>query len=250
VEQEEQNTHSTPIQRILVVDDAAETRLMLGLRLEREGYQVYTAAGGAEALEYVRREGLPSLVLLDILMPGLNGFAVAESLRAMGDVPIIFLSALSDATTIAEGINRYAEDYVTKPFAFPELLARIRRVLMRVAAFEPNNMESVVDENLRINFTQHYAIVKGERVSLTPTETRLLHILFVNRGRVLSPQYLMTKAWDPSQKGTVGSLWVHIRRLRSKIEADTDSPRYLVTVRGQGYCLEHNNTHKPNEVNK
>jgi len=238
-DQEPQPVETTPIQRILVVDDAAETRLMLGLRLEREGYQVHTAASGAEALEYVRREGPPNLVLLDILMPGLNGFAVAESMRVMGDVPIIFLSALSDATTIAEGINRYAEDYVTKPFAFPELLARIRRVLLRVAAYEPNNLESVVDEHLRINFTQHYAIAHGERVSLTPTETRLLHILYVNRGRVLSPQYLMGKAWDPTQRGTVGSLWVHIRRLRSKIEANAESPRYLVTVRGQGYCLEH-----------
>ncbi|MEX1020194.1 MAG: response regulator transcription factor [Litorilinea sp.] len=235
----EDHPDSPSVQRILVVDDAAETRLMLGLRLEREGYQVHTAPGGTEALEYVRREGLPNLVLLDILMPGLNGFAVAESLRAMGDVPIIFLSALSDATTIAEGINRYAEDYVTKPFAFPELLARIRRVLLRVAAYEPNNLESVVDEHLRINFTQHYAVVRGDRVSLTPTETRLLHILYANRGRVLSPQYLMTKAWDPMQRGTVGSLWVHVRRLRSKIEANPESPAYLITVRGQGYCLEH-----------
>lgn len=236
----EQNPDSPPVQRILVVDDAAETRLMLGLRLEREGYQVHTAASGREALEYVRREGMPHLVLLDILMPGMNGFAVADSLHTMGDVPIIFLSALSDATTIAEGINRYAEDYVTKPFAFPELLARIRRVLLRMAAYEPNNLESVVDDNLRLNFSQHYAVVRGERVSLTPTETRLLHILYANRGRVLSPQYLMSKAWDPMQKGTVGSLWVHVRRLRSKIEANPEAPAYLITVRGQGYCLEHN----------
>ena len=223
--------------RILVVDDAADTRLMLNLRLQREGYTVYAAGSGTEALEIVQQEGLPHLVILDIMMPGMDGFAVAAELRRMGDIPIIFLSALSDTNTKVEGLNRYAEDYITKPFAFSELLARVRRILLRVASDQVVDPELIIDEHLRINFAQQYAVVDNDQIMLTPTENRLMHILYNNRGRVLSPGFLLAKAWDPVRKGTVESLWVHVRRLRSKIEPDPDNPRYVVTVRGQGYCL-------------
>lgn len=223
--------------RILVVDDAADTRLLLNLRLQREGYEVFTASSGAEALDVIQKEGLPHLVLLDIMMPGMDGFAVATELRRMGDISIIFLSALSDSDTRVEGLNRFAEDYVTKPFDFSELSARIRRILLRVATDHNADPEQVVDERLRVNFAQQYAILDDEQITLTPTENRLLHILFNNRGRVLSPGFLLAKAWDPVRRGTVESLWVHMRRLRSKIEPDADNPRYVVTVRGQGYCL-------------
>lgn len=228
--------------RILVVDDAADTRLMLNLRLQREGYTVFTANSGTEALEVVQHEGLPSLVVLDIMMPGMDGFAVANELRRMGDIPIIFLSALSDTDTKVEGITRFAEDYITKPFAFSELLARIRRVLLRVVSDQLVDPELVVDDALRINFAQQYAIVNDKQITLTPTENRLMHILYNNRGRVLSPGFLLAKAWDPVRKGSVESLWVHMRRLRSKIEPDPENPRYVVTVRGQGYCLPQRNS--------
>ena len=223
--------------RILVVDDAADTRLILSLRLQREGFTVYSAASGAEAIEVVRREGLPNLVLLDIMMPDMDGFAVAAELRRMGDIPIIFLSALTDVDTKVEGLTLYAEDYVTKPFAVNELLARIRRILLRARsddAFEP---ELEIDEHLRVNFAKQYAVVDEEQITLTPIENRLLNILYNNRGRVLSPAYLLAKAWDPIRKGSVESLWVHMRRLRTKIESDPDNPQYVVTVRGHGYCL-------------
>jgi len=223
--------------RILVVDDAADTRLLLNLRLQREGYEVFTASSGTEALEIIQKEGLPHLVLLDIMMPGMDGFAVASELRRMGDISIIFLSALSDTDTKVEGLNRFAEDYVTKPFDFTELSARIRRVLLRVATDQNADPEQAIDDRLAINFAQQYAILDGTQITLTPTENRLLHILFNNRGRVLSPGFLLAKAWDPVRRGTVESLWVHMRRLRSKIEPDADNPRYVVTVRGQGYCL-------------
>ncbi len=223
--------------RILVVDDAADTRLLLNLRLQREGYEVFTASGGAEALDVIQKEGLPHLVLLDIMMPGMDGFAVATELRRMGDISIIFLSALSDSDTKVEGLNRFAEDYVTKPFDFGELSARIRRILLRVSTDYNADPEQVVDDRLRVNFAQQYAVLDGKQITLTPTENRLLNILFNNRGRVLSPGFLLAKAWDPVRRGTVESLWVHMRRLRSKIEPDADNPRYVVTVRGQGYCL-------------
>ena len=228
-------------QRILVVDDAADTRLILNLRLQREGYSVSTAAGGMEALEIVKREGLPDLVLLDIMMPDMDGFAVAEELRRMGDIPIIFLSALSDVDTKVQGLTLYAEDYVTKPFVLAELLARVRRILLRAGADRGHDPELVIDDNLRINFAKQYALVNQEQVALTPTENRILNILYNNRGRVLAPGYLLAKGWDPIRKGSVESLWVHMRRLRSKIEQDPDNPRYVVTVRGQGYCLPQRN---------
>jgi DNA-binding response OmpR family regulator len=224
-------------QRILVVDDAADTRLILNLRLQREGYIVYTAEGGREALDIIRREGLPNLVLLDIMMPDMDGFAVAAELRRMGDIPIIFLSALSDIDTKVEGLTLYAEDYVTKPFALSELLARIRRILLRSGQDQTFEPEMIIDERLRINFAKQYAVVNEEQIMLTPTENRILNILYNHRGRVLSPGYLLAKAWDPVRKGSVESLWVHMRRLRSKIEPDADHPHYVVTVRGQGYCL-------------
>lgn len=230
------NTDSAP-KRILVVDDDVDTRTMLSLRLQREGYVVFAAASGADALDVVRREGPPNLVLLDIMLPDMDGFSVAEELHALTPVPIIFLSALSDTERKVEGINRYAEDYITKPFAFSELLARIKRVLARATADAPGDPEQIIDEHLRINFAQHYAMVDGEQITLTPTETRLMNILYNNRGRVLSAGFLLAKAWEPVHRGTVESLWVHIRRLRNKVEPDPDRPRYVVTVRGQGYCL-------------
>jgi DNA-binding response OmpR family regulator len=210
---------------------------MLNLRLQREGYTVMVAGSGTEAVERVRSEGIPSLVLLDIMLPDMDGFAVAGELRTIAAMPIIFLSALSDTDRKVEGLNLYAEDYVTKPFAFSELLARIQRVMARSSTDAQADPEQVIDEHLRINFAQNYAVLNDNQITLTPTEVRLMSILYNNRGRVLSAGFLLAKAWDPASQGTVESLWVHIRRLRNKIEPDPEHPRYVVTVRGQGYCL-------------
>lgn len=228
-------------QRILVVDDAPDTRLILNLRLQREGYVVFTAENGREALEIVRREGLPNLVLLDIMMPDMDGFAVAAHLRQMGDIPIIFLSALSDVETKVEGLTLYAEDYITKPFALAELLARVRRILLRASTNSLQEPEITIDEHLRVNFAKQFVVIDDQQIALTPTENRLLSILYNNRGRVLSPGYLLARAWDITRKGSVESLWVHMRRLRSKVEPAPENPRYIVTVRGQGYCLPQRN---------
>ena len=234
-------THAVEGQRILVVDDAPDTRLILNLRLQREGYVVFTAESGREALDIVAHEGLPHLVLLDIMMPDMDGFAVAAHLRQMGDIPIIFLSALSDVETKVEGLTLYAEDYITKPFALAELLARVRRILLRASNSYVQEPEITIDEHLRVNFAKQYIMLGEEQIALTPTENRILSILYNNRGRVLSPGYLLTRAWDPERKGSVESLWVHMRRLRNKVEPVPDSPRYIVTVRGRGYCLPQQN---------
>ena len=231
------NNDLIDMQRILVVDDAADTRLTLSLRLQREGFLVSTAKSASDAFKVLESEGLPHLVLLDIMMPGIDGFTFAREIRGLGDVPIIFLSAVTDTETKVEGITQFAEDYVTKPFEFGELSARIRRVLARSAPEQNSDPEITVDDSLRVNFAQQYAVVCSEQVALTPTENRILRTLFSNRGRVVSSSSLLSKAWDPVRQGTIESLWVHIRRLRAKIEADPDNPRYVVTVRGRGYCL-------------
>lgn len=225
--------------RILIVDDAADTRLMLNIRLQREGFTVMSASSGSDALDVVQREGLPHLALLDVVIPDMNGFEVAQQLRQIGDVPIIFVSAVSDTDTKVEGLTHYAEDYITKPFAFPELLARMRRVLMRNRSDTVIVNEVRIDCRLCVNFAQHYASIEDRQIVLTPTETKLLQILYHNRGRVLSAGFLLAKAWEPLRNGTIESLWVHIRRLRSKIEPNPNHPMYIVTVRGQGYCLPH-----------
>jgi DNA-binding response OmpR family regulator len=235
---QETSSNKREAQRILVVDDTKDARQLLLLRLQREGYSVITASRAAEALELVREQGLPHLAIVDILMPGMDGLELANHLRRMGDLPIIFLSALSDPEVKADALNRYAEDYVTKPFHFAELLARVRRILLRTSADQKSaNLEETIDEHLRVNFSQQYIITNGERIALTPIENRILHVLYTNRGRVIPPDVLLSKVWSLDQKGTMDSLWVHIRRLRDKIEPDPDHPRYVITMRRQGYCL-------------
>ncbi len=166
------------VPHILVVDDCVETRLMVALRLQREGYVISTAGSGPEALSLVRHDGLPNLIVLDTVMPGMDGFAVAEELHVMGDTPLIFMSALANSSADAERIRRCAQDYVTKPFAFCELSTRVQRVLSRTPSHEVTDVEAVVDERLRINFARQYALIKNDKVALTPTESRLLHTLY------------------------------------------------------------------------
>lgn len=229
--------HEDNSQRILIVDDIQGTQRMIALQLERAGFDVVTAGSGARALELVRRQGLPRLALLDLNMPGMSGLAVADALRAMGDVPIIFLWPPSEVTPFTDGVPRNAEDVLMKPFAFGELYESVQRVLARAATPPVADQEAVIDVRLRVNFAQQHLLVGDRAVPLTPTETRLLHLLYCHRGRVVSPGYLVSKAWDSDQRGTLGSLWVHIRRLRNKLEPNPEIPRYLLTVRGQGYTL-------------
>ncbi|HMN31685.1 MAG TPA: response regulator transcription factor, partial [Caldilineaceae bacterium] len=139
--QDAQPEFASEPQRILVVEDTKDARNLLTMRLEREGYKVIAASRGAEALELVKEQGLPHLAILDILMPGMDGLELANYLRRMGDLPIIFLSALSDPEVKTDAINRYAEDYITKPFHFGELLARVRRILLRPTSEPPVSPE-------------------------------------------------------------------------------------------------------------
>ena len=227
--------------RILVVDDEVNTRTLLKLRLQREGYRVEVAGSGQEALALVNRTGLPRLAILNILMPEMDGFALAEALHRLGDVPIIFLSALSDIDTKVRAFSGYAEDYVNKPFAFAELLVRIHNVLTRTATAQPAEKVVVIDERLRINFAQHLILVNEKQIKLTSLETQLLWLLYRHRGRVLSPDFLLANAWPDQHAATRQALRLQIHRLRIKLEPEPMQPRYLVTIHGQGYCLPHPN---------
>ncbi len=224
-------------QSILIVDDEVQTSSLLRIQLQRQGYKVIAVNNGAEALEYVRIEGLPSLAIIDIMMPGMDGFVLADELASVGELPIIFLSALSDTATKVEGISKFAEDYVTKPFVFSELLARVKRILTHAASRHMVAPEVVIDQRLKINFAQQTVIVNDQPVTLTPSENRLLHILYKYRGRILSPTFIVETAWDATRKRSIDSLYVHMRRLRSKIEPDPENPRYITTVPGRGYSL-------------
>ena len=144
---------------------------------------------------------------------------------------------MTDTETKVEGITQFAEDYITKPFEFPEFLARVERVLKRAVPTQNMDPVLVIDDRLSVNFAQQYALIDDEQIALTPIEGRILRTLYDNRGQVLSASQLLSKAWDPLRPGTVESLWVHIRRLRNKIEEDSENPKYVVTIRGQGYCL-------------
>ena len=228
---------SEQLQTILVVDDAADTRVILTMRLQQEGFRVMAAGGAAEALAIIKRTGLPDLVLLDKMMPEVDGFELARILQTKGNVPIIFLSVQSDADTKVEGINRYAEDYIIKPFAYPELIARIRRVLDRTARPASQADAVVISEGVHANFADQYVIVNGDRISLTPAEARLLELLYARRGQVLSPDYLLERLWADADQAGSESLWLQIRRLRTKLGDDPADPRYLITVRGEGYAL-------------
>jgi DNA-binding response OmpR family regulator len=162
----------SPARRILVVEDAVEVRQLLKLSLQREGFTVLAAGSGEEAVALVQQQGLPHLAIVDIVLPGMDGFALAAELQGRADVPILFLSALSDTATKVEGLERFAEDYVTKPFTFAELAVRIRRILLRSGRTDVLAADVVIDPRLSVNFAQHYAVLDGRRVKLTGIESK------------------------------------------------------------------------------
>ena len=221
--------------RILIVDDDAMAREILKRILEHAGYEVMTAGSGPEALRKLH-EGIPHLVVVDLMMPEMDGFEVCRRIKSHLDVPIVILSAVAAVESKVEGLQRYAEDYVVKPFEKEELVARVQRVLRRYGeSAGVEQPEVVIDDDLQINFVQHWARVKGKQVSLTPTESKLLFLLVRNAGRVVTNETLLAKAWDGDEEAYEEGLRVHISRLRSKIEPTPQKPTYIQTKRGVGY---------------
>lgn len=223
---------------ILVVDDSQLVLRLVRTALEEAGYEVKTASSGEEALELIRRFGLPHLALVDINMaPGMDGFEFCEAVHAFSDLPVIMLTAASEESTIVQALNQFAEDYVTKPFNIEELIARVRRVLRRVGSFA-YRMQSVIqiDKSLQIDFVGKRAIVNGNPVSLTPTETKLLYILLRHAGRTVTADFILQRLW-PLEMAQEDRLRVYIHRLRRKLESEADGPRYITSERGIGYSF-------------
>jgi len=220
---------------ILVVDDDHNIRWLLSFNLDADGYRVKTAATGREALQ-VLSQGVPDLVILDLLLPDVHGFEVARRIKAVLDIPIIFLTCVSAESTIVDGLNLYAEDYVVKPFSYPELLARVGRVVKRTLHLLPDTCTLQFDEHLTIDIACKRAVVDGKAVALTPIECRLIGCLAANSGHIVSSSAIIDAIWNDGE-GDNTRLWVHIRNLRRKIGEDSAKPKYIITCRGRGYKL-------------
>jgi DNA-binding response OmpR family regulator len=222
--------------KILVVDDDKKIVELVSLYLRRDGYGVLAAYDGREALELARLKQ-PDLVVLDLMLPELDGKDVCRLLRAESRVPIIMLTARSTDDDKLEGLDLGADDYVTKPFNPRELVARIRAVLRRVAPDE-ERPEDIRYGDLVISFVRHEVVLRGKAVNLTPTEFRLLEALAREPGRAFSRAELLDRAFGYDYEGLERTVDVHIMNLRRKIEADPARPGYVVTVPGVGYRFD------------
>ncbi len=220
--------------RVLVVDDDAKTVELVKLYLNRDGYRVLTAYDGVEALR-LAREGHPDLIVLDLMLPGIDGLEVCRTLRRDSDVPIIMLTARTTDEDKLTGLGSGADDYVTKPFSPRELAARVRAVLRRLPG--ERGPDEIKYGQLTVNFIRHEASLAGRSLNLTTIEFKLLGVLVKEPGRVFSRAQLIEKALGCDFEGFDRTIDVHILNLRRKLEPDPSDPRYIKTVYGTGYKL-------------
>ena len=221
--------------RILLVDDDPNLLVLLADQLRADGFEIQTARDGEEALRRLR-SGWPDLLIVDMMMPRMDGLTLAREVKAQADLPIIVLSAIETADSKADLLDEVAEDYVTKPYHYPELRARVIRVLRRLGDKVPRR-ELVLGPDLALELHRRTATVRGEAVQLTPTESRLLYALAANLGQTVTTESLLDRGWTDTENADPSYVWVTMRRLRQKIEPDPNRPIHLVTVRGIGYRL-------------
>jgi two-component system KDP operon response regulator KdpE len=220
---------------ILVVDDEPRIIQFIRMNLELEGYRVIQASSGLEALDKVRDE-LPNLVILDVMMPDLDGFETLRILRETSEVPVIMLTVKSEEDDIVRGLKLGADDYVTKPFSPRELSSRVEAVLRRAEIPAPLERTAIkIDDRLTIDLDRREVIVEGERIQLRPTEFRLLYHLVSNAGWVMPHETLLQKVWGYEYRNETHYLRLYITYLRQKIEEDSSNPQYILTERGIGY---------------
>ena len=225
---------------ILICDDQPDIVNALKIYLTPEGYNLYTAHTGLQALETVRNEDI-HLVLLDIMMPVMDGITAAAKIREFSNVPIIFLTAKSETEDVVLGLNVGADDYITKPFVPVEVLARVRSHLRRYDKLGSRTSEGEDELTLGgivLNDRTKAVTVEGDEVALTPTEYSILRLLMKHPGKVYSTKALYEAVWQEAAFGSEGAVAVHIRHLREKIEINPSEPRYLKVVWGQGYKIE------------
>ena len=229
--------------RVLAVDDNLQTLKLLRFLLEDDGYEVIVASNARLARAILDSPPGPiDLVILDVMMPGVDGFEFCQELRQQGsDTPIIFLSARSDPEAKAEGLRMGADDFVAKPFDPTELLARVGAVLRRARPVASSSESQPILRMGEVELDAARLKVRtsaGRESDLTPTETKLLHCLMRNAGRVLTRDALINQVWDYDYDGNNNTVDVYIRRLRQKVEPDPNDPRYIRTVRGAGYVFQ------------
>ncbi len=222
--------------RILIIEDDERIRSAVRLSLEDEGYAVVEAGSGEEALEVFSGDPV-EVVLIDVMLPGIDGFDVCRAIRRSSDVPIVMVTARTDTTDVVTGLEAGADDYVTKPFVAKELSARIRALRRRVRTTEQGPAAMSFDD---LEILPEAGVVKrgGAEIHLTKTEFRLLCELASNPNKVLSREQLLDRVWGYGYFGDGRLVDVHVRRLRAKIEPDAADPRFVVTVRGLGYKLQ------------
>lgn len=226
---------------ILVVDDDYAVRNSIERVLEKAGFEVTSVSGGAEALNALKQQR-PDLILLDIVMPEMDGLEVCRRIRAdpySAKIPIMFLTAISRPSDAAEALDAGGDDFLTKPFEVVELPARIRALLRRApgGVLDPN-ADFLKIGDLELHTSQPYVKISGEEVELTSIEYRLLHYLMVNAGRPASNAELLEYVWEyPAGTGNPKLVHVHMRNLRAKIEPDAEQPQYIINIRGRGYVI-------------
>jgi DNA-binding response OmpR family regulator len=225
---------------ILTADDDPQLLRLVTRNLQLEGYDVLAVSDGQQALTRIEQE-VPDLVLLDVMMPKMDGFTVCHRVREFSTVPIIIVTARGQDQDKVRGLDLGADDYLTKPFSVDELLARVRAVLRRTQFTAKDNSEGMhtmaMIGDLEIDYSQHLVKMAGREVTLTPTEYRILAYLAQNAGRVLTQDLLLEHVWGGEYLGESHMLQVNINRLRRKLEVDPTHPRYILTKVGVGYYL-------------
>jgi DNA-binding response OmpR family regulator len=222
--------------RILVVDDEPRYLRLLEANLQTEGYEVFTAATGEDALEAFAANPA-DLIMLDVMLPRMDGFTACQRIRQFSNVPIIMLTAKGEEQDRVRGLDVGADDYLVKPFSVMELLARVRAVLRRAQVSEVSQDRFFTHDNLRIDFARAEVWLGEQSVSLSATEYRLLLQFTHNIGKILTAEDLLTSVWGPEYREDKEILWVTIARLRQKVEADPHQPKHIVTRSGLGYLM-------------
>ena len=221
---------------ILVVDDEPRIVQFTAMNLEVEGFNVATAGNGLEALALLDDDTAIDLVVLDVMMPEMDGFETLRRIRAQSSVPVIFVTVRGDEADRVAGLDLGADDYLTKPFSPRELVSRIRALFRRIEATEPPPLQEVaVDDWLTINFDRSMVFADGKEMHLRPTEYRLLYQLVNNAGQLLSHDTLLERVWGPEYRGEHQYVRTYVTYLRQKLERDPRNPEYILSERGLGY---------------
>lgn len=221
--------------KILIVDDDVLMRRSLAFSFEQSGFQTNTAESAEDALAIIQIDE-PDVILLDIGLPGMDGLEALGNIQKLKAIPVIFLTARRSGNDQITGLNAGADDYITKPFDFDVLLARVKAVMRRTDQPHPEHADSVLETgDLHIDFSQHHAELAGRSLDLSPKEFDLLSALALESDRVISTDNLLKRVWGAEYSGEPQVLYVHIRWLRGKIEEDADNPKRIITVRSVGY---------------